>query len=56
MLNTAGMVLLLYLLSLKHKIPCDISVVLDIYTENPKKDDVIELYGPEIKKKYKVPI
>lgn len=35
--NTAGMVSSVKLLSLKHKIPCNLSVVLDTYTENPRK-------------------
>ena len=35
--NTGGMVSSVKLVSLKHKIPCNISVVLDTYTENPRK-------------------
>lgn len=35
--NTAGIVSAIKLLSLKHKVPCNLSVVLDTYTENPRK-------------------
>lgn len=46
--NTAGIVLEENFLSLKHNIPCDISVVFDTYNENPRKDDVYSLEGPEV--------
>lgn len=36
-MNTAGIVSAIKLLSLKHKVPCNLSVVLDTYTENPRK-------------------
>lgn len=36
-MNTEGMVSAVKLLSLKHNIPCNLSVVLDTYTENPRK-------------------
>lgn len=49
--NTAGMVSSVKLVSLKHSVPCSLSVVLDIYKENPRKDFVKSLEAPAMKKK-----
>lgn len=40
------MVLKVKLVSLKHKIPSDVSVVLETYKENPRNLDVQPLDGP----------
>ena len=45
-LNTAGMVLLVKEVSLKHNIPSDLFVVFDIYKENPSNLDVKPLEMP----------
>ena len=45
-LNTAGMVLLVKEVSLKHNIPSDLFVVFDIYKENPRNLDVKSLEMP----------
>lgn len=37
--NTAGRLLVVKLLSLKHKVPCDLSVVFETNTEKPRKLD-----------------
>ena len=36
-MKTEGIVLIVKFLSLKHNVPCDLSVVLETYTENPSK-------------------
>lgn len=46
-LNTAGMVLKVKLVSLKHNIPFDFSVVLETYKENPRNLDLKPLDGPK---------
>lgn len=47
--NTAGMVSSVKLVSLKHSVPCSLSVVLDIYKENPRKCRVKSLEAPAMK-------
>ena len=47
MLKTAGMVLKVKLVSLKHNVPFDFSVVLETYKENPRNLDVKPLDGPK---------
>lgn len=34
--NTGGIVFIVKILSLKHSVPCNISVVFETYTENPR--------------------
>ena len=46
MLMTAGMVLNVKCLSLKHNVPPSLCVVLETYTENPKNRGVKPLYIP----------
>lgn len=46
MVRVAGMVSTVKMLSLKHRVPCNLSVVLDTYTESPRKDGVKRLYTP----------
>lgn len=46
MVTLAGMVSNEKILSLKHRVPCNLSVVLDTYTESPKKDGVKRLDAP----------
>lgn len=45
------MVLAEKFLSLKHSIPCNLFVVLEIYTENPKKDRAKQLEEPKLETK-----
>lgn len=46
MVRLAGIVSSVKLLSLKHRVPCNLSVVLDTYTESPRKDGVKRLDAP----------
>lgn len=46
MVRLAGMVSSVKMLSLKHRVPCNMSVVLDTYTESPRKDGVKRLDAP----------
>lgn len=46
MVRLAGMVSTVKMLSLKHRVPCKLSVVLDTYTESPRKEDVKRLDAP----------
>lgn len=46
MVRLAGMVSSVKMLSLKHRVPCNLSVVLDTYTESPKKDGVKRFDAP----------
>ena len=48
MLNTAGMVSRVNLVSWKHNVPSDLLVVLDIYKEKPRNLVVKPLEGPKI--------
>lgn len=45
------MVLPVKLVSLKHSVPCNLYVVLEIYTENPKKDRAKQLEEPKLETK-----
>lgn len=47
MVRLAGIVSTVKMLSLKHRVPCNLSVVLDTYTESPKKDGVKRFDAPE---------
>lgn len=47
MLSLAGIVFIVKLLSLKHRVPFNLSVVLDTYTESPRKDGVKRFDAPE---------
>lgn len=47
--NTAGMVSGVKLVSLKHSVPCSLFVVLDTYKENPRKLLVKSLEAPAMK-------
>ena len=49
MLSTGGMVVTLKFSSLKHKVPSNLSVVLEMYTANPRKSGVNLLVEPEMK-------
>lgn len=42
------MVLAEKFMSLKHSVPCNLFVVLEIYTENPKKDRAKQLEEPKL--------
>lgn len=44
MVNIAGIVSLVKFSSLKHRLPCNLSVVLETYTENPKNLAVYPLF------------
>lgn len=46
MVRLAGMVSSVKMLSLKHRVPCNLSVVLDTYTESPRKDGMKRLDAP----------
>ena len=46
MFKTGGMVDTLKFSSLKHRVPSDLSVVLEIYTENPRNLGVKPFVGP----------
>ena len=48
MLSTGGMVVTLKFSSLKHKVPSNLSVVLEMYTANPRKSGVNLLVEPEM--------
>lgn len=50
MVNTVGMVSVVKLVSLKHSVPISLSVVLETYTENPRKDFVKAFKAPIVKK------
>ena len=47
MLNTAGMVSFVNLVSWKHNVPSDFLVVFDIYKEKPRNLGVKPLEGPK---------
>ena len=49
MLSTGGMVVTLKFSSLKHNVPSNLSVVLEMYTANPRKSGVNLLVEPEMK-------
>lgn len=46
MVKLAGMVSTVKMLSLKHRVPCNLSAVLDTYTESPRKDGVKRFDAP----------
>lgn len=46
MVRFAGMVSNVKMLSLKHRVPCNLSAVLDTYTESPRKDGVKRFDAP----------
>ena len=49
MVSTGGMVVTLKFSSLKHNVPSNLSVVLEMYTANPRKSGVNLLVEPEMK-------
>lgn len=46
MVRLAGMVSTVKMSSLKHRVPCNLSAVLDTYTESPRKDGVKRFDAP----------
>ena len=50
MLTGLGIVALVYLVSLKHNTPSSLFAVLEMYTENPRKNPVCTLYASKEKK------
>lgn len=49
-LNTAGIVSSVKCVSLKHSVLCNLSVVLETYTENPRKDALLKYDVPVMEK------
>lgn len=46
-LKTGGMVFFVKLISLKHRVACLISGVIETYNENPKKESASKSLNPE---------
>lgn len=46
-LKTGGMVFVVKLISLKHRVACLISGVIETYNENPKKESASKSLNPE---------
>lgn len=55
MVRLAGMVSSVKMLSLKHRVPSNLSVVLDIYTESPRKDGVKRFDASVYEIPYEIP-